>query len=92
MFYISNIIFKHPVVVIYHLFHTYFRLKCNLLYSHFSTSLHRSAVYYLHQVCSFLLKYLRCISKFHSPPTSAEVNKIWIYTSTPIHLHGVVLN
>jgi hypothetical protein len=28
----------------------------------------------------------------HSPPTSAEVKKIWIYTSTPIRLHGVVLN
>jgi hypothetical protein len=28
----------------------------------------------------------------HSPPTSAEVKKIWIYTPTPICLHGVVLN
>jgi hypothetical protein len=28
----------------------------------------------------------------HSPPTSAEVQKIWIYTSTSIRLHGVVLN
>jgi hypothetical protein len=29
----------------------------------------------------------------HSPPASAEVNKMWIYTSTPpIHLHGVVLS
>jgi hypothetical protein len=28
----------------------------------------------------------------YSPPTSAEVKKIWIYTSTPIRLHGVVLN
>jgi hypothetical protein len=28
----------------------------------------------------------------HSPPTSAEVKKIWIYTSTPIRLHGVVFN
>jgi hypothetical protein len=28
----------------------------------------------------------------HSPPTSAEVKKMWIYTSTPIRLHGVVLN
>jgi hypothetical protein len=27
----------------------------------------------------------------HSPPTSAEVKKMWIYTSTP-RLHGVVLN
>jgi hypothetical protein len=28
----------------------------------------------------------------HSPPTSAEVKKMWIYTSTPTRLHGVVLN
>jgi hypothetical protein len=29
----------------------------------------------------------------HSPPTSAEVEKAWVYTSTPpILLHGVVLN
>jgi hypothetical protein len=27
-----------------------------------------------------------------SPPTSAEVKKMWIYTSTPIRLHGVVFN
>jgi hypothetical protein len=27
----------------------------------------------------------------HSPPTSAEVKKMWIYASTPIRLHGVVL-
>jgi hypothetical protein len=28
----------------------------------------------------------------HSPPTSAEVKKMWIYTSTPICFHGIVLN
>jgi hypothetical protein len=28
----------------------------------------------------------------HSSPTSAEVKKIWIYTSTPIRLHGVMLD
>jgi hypothetical protein len=28
----------------------------------------------------------------HSLPASAEVKKIWIYTSTPPCLHGVVLN
>jgi hypothetical protein len=29
----------------------------------------------------------------HSPPTSAEVNKMWIYTSTPpLRLQGVMLN
>jgi hypothetical protein len=27
----------------------------------------------------------------HSPPTSAEVNETWIYTSIPIRLLGVVL-
>jgi hypothetical protein len=29
----------------------------------------------------------------HSPPTSAEVKKTWISTSTPTyHLHGIMLN
>jgi hypothetical protein len=28
----------------------------------------------------------------YSPPTSAEVKKMWIYISTPIRLHGIVLN
>jgi hypothetical protein len=28
----------------------------------------------------------------HSPPTSAEVKKMWIYNPLPIPLHGVVLN
>jgi hypothetical protein len=29
----------------------------------------------------------------HSPPSSAEVTNVWIYTSTPpIRLHGVVLS
>jgi hypothetical protein len=28
----------------------------------------------------------------HSPPASAEAKKIWIYTSTPIRLHSLVLN
>jgi hypothetical protein len=28
----------------------------------------------------------------HSPPAGAEVKKMWIYTSTPIRLHGVALN
>jgi hypothetical protein len=28
----------------------------------------------------------------HSPPVSAEVKKMWIYTSIPIRLHSVVLN
>jgi hypothetical protein len=28
----------------------------------------------------------------HSPVTSAEVKKTWIYTSSPIRLHGVLFN
>jgi hypothetical protein len=28
----------------------------------------------------------------HLPPTSAEVKKMWIYTSNPHRLHGVVFN
>jgi hypothetical protein len=28
----------------------------------------------------------------HSPPTSAEIKKTLIYMSTPIRLHGIVLN
>jgi hypothetical protein len=27
----------------------------------------------------------------HSPPGSAEVKKMWIYTSTSLYIHGVVL-
>jgi hypothetical protein len=33
---INNIVFKHPVALLYHLFHTiYFRLQCNLILSSF---------------------------------------------------------
>jgi hypothetical protein len=28
----------------------------------------------------------------NSPPSSAEVKKTWIYTSTPTRLYGIVLN
>jgi len=29
----------------------------------------------------------------HSPPSSAEVKNVWIYTSTPtIHLYGIMLS
>jgi len=28
----------------------------------------------------------------HSSPSSAEVKNAWRYTSTPIHLHGIVLS
>jgi hypothetical protein len=40
-----NILFKHPVSWIYHLFNIYFPLKCNLLSSRPSSTLHVSAVY-----------------------------------------------
>jgi hypothetical protein len=29
---------------------------------------------------------------YHSPPTSAGVNKMWVHTSTPICLRGIMLN
>jgi hypothetical protein len=28
----------------------------------------------------------------HSPPTGAEIENSWIYTSLPVRLHGVVLS
>jgi len=28
----------------------------------------------------------------HSPPSNAEVKNSWNYTSTPIRLHGMLLN
>jgi hypothetical protein len=28
----------------------------------------------------------------HSPPTSAEVRKMWVYIHSPIRLHDIVLN
>jgi hypothetical protein len=63
MFSFSNVVFKHPVKLIYHVFHIYLRLKCNLLYSHPSSTLHGSDVYG-HQVSSVLLKLLECMLKF----------------------------
>jgi hypothetical protein len=61
-----NIEFKHPVALIYNLLHIYFRLKCNVLLSHPSSTLHGSAVrvYGHHKVSSILLKLLYCILKF----------------------------
>jgi hypothetical protein len=39
---------------------------------------------------SLRVKWLGCEAD-HSPPSSAEVNNVWSYTSTPpIRLHGVV--
>jgi hypothetical protein len=59
-----NIVFKHPVALIYYLFHIYFRLTCILLSSHPSSTLHVSAVYGHQQVSSILLKLLHCMLKF----------------------------
>jgi hypothetical protein len=64
MFSFPNIVLKHPVALIYHLFHIYFRLMCILLSSHPSSTLHVSAIYGHHQVSSILLKLLHCMSKF----------------------------
>jgi hypothetical protein len=64
MFALPNIVFKHPVALIYHIFYIYFRLKCNLLCSHPYSTLHDSAAYGHHQVSSSLLKLLHCISEF----------------------------
>jgi hypothetical protein len=57
---VANIVFRYPVALIY-IFYTYFRLKCNVLYSHPSSSLHVSTVYGHHQVLSVLLKLLQCV-------------------------------
>jgi hypothetical protein len=64
MFSSPNIVFKHLVALMYHVFHIYFCLKCNLLSSHPSSTLHVSAVYGHHQVSSILLKLLQCTSNF----------------------------
>jgi hypothetical protein len=66
MFSFPKIVFKHPVALIDHLFHIYFRLKRNLVSCHPSSTLHVSAVYGHHQASSILLKSLHCtrMSKF----------------------------
>jgi hypothetical protein len=64
MFYFPNIVLKHPVALIYHLFHKKFRLKYDLLYSHPSSTLHGAAIHGHHQVSSILLKLFHCMSKF----------------------------
>jgi hypothetical protein len=58
LFSVANIVFKHPVALVSHLFYIYFSLKLNLLSSHPSSKLHDSAVYGHHQVPSILLKLL----------------------------------
>jgi hypothetical protein len=63
MFFLLILYLKHPVALIYHLFHVYFHLKCNLLSSH-ASSTHVLAVYG-NQVSSTLQKLLHCMSKFH---------------------------
>jgi hypothetical protein len=64
MFPFPNIAFMHLVALIHHLFHIYFRFKCNLLSSHLSSILNVSAVYDHHRVSSIFMKLLPCISKF----------------------------
>jgi hypothetical protein len=56
-------VFKHFVALIYHLLHIYFRLKCNLVSSHPSSTSYVSVVHGHHQVSSILLKLLNCMSK-----------------------------
>jgi hypothetical protein len=55
----------------YRLFHIYLCLKCNVLSSHPSSSLHVSAVYGHRQISSVLLKLLHCISKL---PMACELD------------------
>jgi hypothetical protein len=64
MFSFPNIVFEQPVALTCHLFHISFRLKCNLLYSHPSSTLHGSDIYDHHLVSSVLLKLLHRMSKF----------------------------
>jgi hypothetical protein len=64
MFSFASIVFKHPVGLMCNLFHIYFRLKCNLLYSRPSSTLHGWAVYGHHQVPSILLQLLHSMTKF----------------------------
>jgi hypothetical protein len=52
-------------VLLFHLFHTYFSLKCNLFSSPLSSSLNVSFVYGHHQISSILLKLLICVSQLH---------------------------
>jgi hypothetical protein len=63
VFSFPNIVFNSPVALTHNLFHIYFRLKCNLLSSRPSSTLHVSAVYDHHQISSILLKLLHCMSK-----------------------------
>jgi hypothetical protein len=55
MFSFPDIVFRHPVAIIYHLFHIHFRLKYNLLVN---------LPYYMIGLSSTLLKLLHCMSKF----------------------------
>jgi hypothetical protein len=81
MFPFLNIVFTYPIALIYHLFHIYFRLKYNLLYSHPSSTLHGSAVYGHHQVSSISLKLLHCMSKFRIVCERVSEHKIPWFTS-----------
>jgi len=39
-----------------------------------------------------MIKYFPGCEADHSPPSSAKVKNTWSFTSTPICLHGMVLN
>jgi hypothetical protein len=58
MFSFPNIVFKHPVALKYHLFRIYFRLKCNLLTSRPSSTVHVSALYDLHEIMVVKVLYI----------------------------------
>jgi hypothetical protein len=63
MFSFPNNAFKHSIALTLNVFHIYFRLKCNVLHRHISSTLHGLAVHDHHQVPSILPKLLHCISK-----------------------------
>jgi hypothetical protein len=61
MFSFSNIVFKHPAALIYHLLHIYFRLKCNLLitllpHTCFCRIQLSSGVFYLAKIVALYVK------------------------------------
>jgi hypothetical protein len=59
-----SFVFKHPVALVYRLFHIYLSLKCNLLYSHPSSTFHGSAANGHYQLSSTLLILLHRMSQF----------------------------
>jgi hypothetical protein len=64
MHFLFSYFIKHRIALICRLFHIYFHLKCNLLYSRPFSTLHGLAAYYHFQASSMLLQLLHCMSKF----------------------------